>query len=226
MYANNETVNKIVAYEWDMFHAVNDGEARASCQEDYDTFRGMRSAQFAAWSQDAAESYLDDLAAAKLTGRNLAEEKYIHMMKNTEPYKYETLVARAVLPGADAAVVAKEISDRLLTQTVALHAELPYVSGAGRPLHSTQDFSGVTSIETYQLGELYTYSEKTLTALREHVLALENAGESLARKILENTVAFYGYTSLEAAEKVTKERIDSIGIQISYGCQSDEECAI
>ncbi|SHH49189.1 Protein of unknown function [Sporobacter termitidis DSM 10068] len=202
----DDIIGKIVSLEWEMFQSVNEGGPRAPCQEDRETFSGMRRAQFEAWPPEACASYFDDLTNAMLDGRNLVAEKYIHMMKNTAPAQYETLVGTIPRPDAAQTRLAREISGRLLTQTAVLHETYPRVSGAGRPLRAVQDFSGVISIETYQLGELLTYSEKTLSLLKAHLLALERAGRALARDILENTVRYYGYETLESAEAAAKAR--------------------
>lgn len=217
----DDLVNRIISFEWDMFQAVNEGGPRASCQDDRKTFEGMRRGQFSAWSYDACASYFDDLANAVLEGRNLVTEKYIHMMRYSSPSHYEELIKLIPTPTEEAKKLAYTISDKLLEQTIQLFENYPYVSGSGRPLRSVSDFSGVTSIETYQLGELLTYSPKTLTELNEHLLELEKSGRSLAREILEKTVGYYGYKSLEEAETATKKRIDDQGIEISFGCDGD-----
>lgn len=193
-------VKQIVSIEWDMFASVNEGKARASCQEDRATFHAMRAAQFSAWSGKAAESYLRDLEDARRGGRNLVEEKYIHMMKTTDPTLYGLLLSRVIPPSDAALALALEVSAMLLEQMSALFDEYPYVSSHGRPLYSAS-YSEVVSVETYQLGELLTYSETTLAALKEHIAALEKDGVSLSRIILENTVKHYGYRSLESAEQ-------------------------
>lgn len=225
MLEAGELMDEIVALEWDMFVSVNEGKDPASCQEDYATFKGMRRAQFLAWSGDAITSYLDDLETARQEGRNLVEAKYIHMMKTTEPSKYEALLSRVRLPTDAESGLALEISDLLLEQTRVLFEEYPYVSGQGRPLYSAFDHAAV-SVETYQFGELLTYSEKTLTALKEHILALSGKGKSLARLILENSVSFYGYKTLETAEAATKERAEKSGIQVSFGACPDGKCEV
>ena len=223
MNNQQELIEKIVSIEWEMFAAVNDGEAKASCQEDRDTFEGMRKAQFHEWSPPPVESYANDLEEALRNGRNLVEEKYIHMMKTTEPSRHNALLERVTLPTEEAQALAKEISDVLIEQTRELFENYPYVSGQGRPLYSTFDYAG-TSVETYQLGELLTYSHATLSALKEHIAELEKKNESLARNILEETVRFYGYESLETAEAATKERIDKMGIQVTFGCCAGGDC--
>ena len=202
-----EIMEKIVSIEWDMFTSVNEGKERANCQEDKKTFIGMRAAQFSAWSLKAVASYLDDLENARQNGRNLLEEKYIHMMKTTEPLQYAALLSRVTQPTEVSRAIAREVTDKLLEETRVLFKDYPHVSGRGRPLYSTQD-KWDTSIETYQFCELLTYSETTLAALGEHIAALENDGVSLARAIIENTVMFYGYDSLDTAEAEMKGRID------------------
>ena len=224
MQNKNESIDKIIAIEWIMFTAVNEGYETADCQEDLVTFRGMRKAQFSAWSQESVNSYLLDLENAQSIGRNLVEEKYIHMMKTTEPIKYEALLERVAYPSETERSLANEISSILLDQTKSLFDNFPFVAGQGRPLFSEQDYGGI-SIETYQLGELMTYSEKTLTSLRDHIHKLNENGVSLARAILENTVHFYGYESLDVAEEAVMKHSGNQGIELSYGCEC-EDCEI
>jgi hypothetical protein len=167
----------------------------------------MRRGQFEAWSAAACEAYADDLADAELDGRNLVAEKYIHMMKNTAPAQYELLSETIPVADSNVLALARDICDKLLKQTEVLFEKYPYVTGAGRPLRAVFDRAGVTSIETYQLGELLTYSETTLRALKAHLEALEKDNRLLAREILENTVRYYGYKSLDEAEAATAKRL-------------------
>ena len=221
MNSKSEQTAMIIDLEWNMFSSVNEGGAKASCQEDRETFDGMRRAQYEAWSDKAVQEFLNDISAAAGKNRNLASEKYIHMMKSTFPALYERLIADIPPVSQAAAELAQAISDKMVEQTERLFKEYPYISGSGRPLRSNQDCGEETSIETYQLGELYTYSVETLTALKAHILELEENGEALAKIILENTVKFYGYASLEKAESDTKERFGEL--EISTGCTACEE---
>jgi hypothetical protein len=140
------------------------------------------------------------------------------MMKYASPAQYSQLIKTIPVADENVSVLAAEICDKLLQQTEELFESYPYVSGSGRPLRSATDHSGVTSIETYQLGELLTYSFHTLRRLNDHLHSLQNKGRSLARDILENSVRHYGYKTLEEAEAATKAHIDSQGIEISFGC--------
>ena len=205
----DDIVSQIVTMEWDMFQAVNEGGPRASSQEDPVTFAGVRRRQLEASPEDACQSYLDDLLLAELVGRNLVMEKYIHMMKNTAPAQYAELIQAIPMPEEPVLTLAHEISDKLLSQTETLVIQYPLVTGAGRPLRSVSDCAGVTSIETYQLGELLTYSEETLRALKAHLEALENQGRMLAREKKKKSVRCYGYPSLDEAEAAAKRRLNS-----------------
>lgn len=208
-------IDDIVLMEWNMFQAVNEGGPRADCQNDRGTFEGMRRAQFLAWRDEACRSYFEDLENAVQDGRNLVAEKYIHMMAPTSPAQYAQLARKIPLPNDEQKSLAREISDKLLAQTATLHMSYPYLARSGRPLRADMDICGVISIETYQLGELFTYSVNTLRLLKDHLLALEKEGRSLAAAILENTVRFYGYTSLESAEAAVKARAVKERIQAS-----------
>ena len=192
--------NYIVDAEWEMFQSTQNRGGRASCQDDYTTFYNMRMAQFAAWSDEAAESYLEDLREAEDEGRNLIAEKYLNMMKRTHPAEYEAQKHFLPLVSEEKFLLAEEICDEMIAQTIPLREAFPRVGESGRPLFSEADKKGFTSVQTYQLGELLTYSEKTLYLLRKHVFTLKEAGRSLAREVLSRSVCSYGFSSLEEAE--------------------------
>ena len=219
----NELIGRIVSIEWEMFSSVNENESRAMCQEDRATFEGMRIAQYKAWSPETISSYLDDMEDAQKNGRNLVEEKYIHMMKTTQPTQYAALLPRAAPVSDEAMTLAGSISEILLEQTRVLFEDYPFVSGRGRPLYSMQDGADI-SVETYQLSELMTYPVKTLAALKDHITALNEDGKSLARMILENTVSFYGYKSLDEAEASIRERAGNQSIHFTFGCCAGGSC--
>lgn len=218
-----ELITRLLDKEFVMFHAVNGDGEKADCQNDRQTFDMMRRAQFSAWSMEACESYYQDVLEAERTGRNLCAEKYIHMMKSTAILQYERLKDRLTFPDARGSELVGLINGKMIEQTAALFEKYPYVSGAGRPLYSTQDLGSTTSIETYQRGELMTYSTRTLELLYKHLCELEAKGESLAEKILQGSVCSYGYANLEEAEAETRKRAEAIGIQISYGCARCQE---
>ena len=194
-----EIVNEIIATEWPMFSTVN-GENRVSCQENPKTFRDMRMAQFNQWSREAAESYLADLRQAEHEGRNLLREKYIYMMENTAPAGYEILKEEVPEISEKKEQLIEQIWERLLEQTVRVREKYPLIALGGRPLRAADEMDGWASVETYQIGELKTYSEQTLQLLLDHIRALENEGIDLAYRILEATLQSQGFKTMDDAE--------------------------
>lgn len=207
----NQIVEQIVDKEWPMFQNVN-GSDHVSCQEDEWTFRAMRTAQFSAWSGEAAASYLRDLEEAEAAGRNLAREKYIRMMASTEPEGYEKFKGELPTLSENQEALIGELWSHLLPQTERMRQKFPALAMAARPLLASQETDGWASIETYQIGELKTYSEKTLKALLDHLLALEKNGVELASLIEENSVRSMGYATMQDAEKaVAFQYIQQLG---------------
>lgn len=201
-----ELIDAIIDKEWIMFQAVNEGGPRASCQNNRPTFVGMRSGQYGAWSEEILTLWYERLCEAEQAGRNLIREKYIHMMSVVSPIEYAMLMQTIPAPSEEEKAVANLICDLMIRQTVPLHERYPNVSGAGRPLYSYQDVGGVTSIQTYQLGELLTYGKPMLDALHAYAKKLEEEGRSLAEEVLFHTVKYYGYADLDAAEAATGKR--------------------
>ena len=199
------TIDEIVQMEWQMFQKVNENGPRAECQNNWKTFEGMRRGQFEAWSPKARESYAGDLDAAMAEGRNLVREKYIRMMEQTDPRQYRALEPYLPVLTQQQYDLAKEINQLLISQAEDVFTQFPHVAAYGRPLRQVQDRPFDTSVETYQMGELLTYSEETLLALREHARSLAAAGTSLFRTYFENSLKFYGWKSLEEAEAVAAQ---------------------
>ena len=83
-----ELIDDIVSTEWDFFQQVNNTGGRACCQDRPAIFNVMRSSQFAVWTDEMIESYMEDLRVAQNTGRNPLTEKYAHMMQSTYPDEY------------------------------------------------------------------------------------------------------------------------------------------
>ena len=72
----SELIEQIITLEWTFFKQTENQGGPASCQEDHETFKIMRTSQFLTWPDDLLTSYLDDLNKASETGRNLITEKY------------------------------------------------------------------------------------------------------------------------------------------------------
>lgn len=195
-----ETIEKMLAAEWEMFRSVN-GDTRAECQENRRTFEIMRRAQYEAWSEETVSSFFSDILSAQKMGRNLSREKYIRMMEHSDPVGYAAF-ARELPPLSERQRnLAAAIWEKFLAQTVRMRERYPHIALGGRPLRACEQVpGGMTSVEIYQLCESLTYSEQTLEALYAHLIALEAAGIDLAFEIQKNTMLALGFASMEAAE--------------------------
>lgn len=187
----------IIGAEWQMFDKVQNEGGRAACQNDARTFAIMRYSQFAPLPQDVLESYRDDLAAAAREGRNLLAEKYAYMMEYTDPATFDRTL-RDHLPAVSAykQALCARIANRLIRDEQQFAARYPALHVQGRPTEGAQ--ADDVSVHVYALGELKTYSERTLECydawLRAH--PEENISVSVHRVMVQ----LYGYDSLEAAE--------------------------
>lgn len=151
---------KIVHYEWDMLQAVNAGGARLECKNNKPMFFLMRQSQWAVYSKEVRNAYLNDIHKAVNEGRNLMVEKYGYMMAETDPAGFERI--KHALP---------EISDQkrtLVEKIVADHKQwyeeakriLPETIGMGRTDNPSNP--QLASVQNYLRGELYTYGIDTL----------------------------------------------------------------
>lgn len=187
----------IIGAEWQMFDKVQNEGGRAACQNDARTFAIMRYSQFAPLPQDVLESYRDDLEQAAQVGRNLLAEKYAYMMEYTDPATFDRTL-RDHLPAVSAykQEICARIANRLIRDEQQFAARYPALHAQGRPTEGAQ--ADDVSVHVYALGELKTYSERTLERydawLRAH--PEENISVSVHRVMVQ----LYGYDSLEAAE--------------------------
>ena len=194
-------INEIVKREWDFFQEARNEGGRASCQNDWETFRIMRESQFETWPDMLAESYLEDLKAAEAAGWNLVAEKYARMMESTAPDKYKEI--EAILPPCSdqKKLLANAIAGIQVGWMEEFAKAYPRLAGNGRLIHTGEDSVYDTSMETYLRGELLTYSEQTLQIYGGYVAELAKAGGNLNAAIIDRTVKKYGYQSLEDAEE-------------------------
>lgn len=187
----------IIGAEWQMFDKVQNEGGRAACQNDARTFAIMRYSQFAPLPQDVLESYRDDLAAAAREGRNLLAEKYAYMMEYTDPATFDRTL-RDHLPAVSAykQALCARIANRLIRDEQQFAALYPALHAQGRPTEGAQ--ADDVSVHVYALGELKTYSERTLERYDAWLRA--HPEENISISVHRVMVQLYGYDSLEAAE--------------------------
>lgn len=187
----------IIEAEWQMFDKVQNEGGRAACQNDARTFAIMRYSQFAPLPQDVLESYRDDLEQAAQVGRNLLAEKYAYMMEYTDPATFDRTL-RDHLPAVSAykQELCARIANRLIRDEQQFAARYPALHAQGRPTEGAE--ADDVSVHVYALGELKTYSERTLERYDAWLRA--NPEENISVSVHRVMVQLYGYDSLEAAE--------------------------
>lgn len=187
----------IIGAEWQMFDKVQNEGGRAACQNDARTFAIMRYSQFAPLPQDVLESYRDDLEQAAQVGRNLLAEKYAYMMEYTDPATFDRTL-RDHLPAVSAykQELCARIANRLIRDEQQFAARYPALHAQGRPTEGAQ--ADDVSVHVYALGELKTYSERTLERYDAWLRA--HPEENISINVHRVMVQLYGYDSLEAAE--------------------------
>jgi hypothetical protein len=206
MDTKKNLIEKVVDWEWYMFQNVENIDGKASCQEDPETFKIMRSSQFESWSKAALESYLDDLNEANKKEINLISEKYGRMMRSTSPSHYAKIEHLLQPLDSDQQELIEKVVRIVLAWEEELMKKYPYILRKGRPLYSSMDSPFVTSVETYSRGELSTYSKKTLELHYEHLLNEKSRNMNASEITLESMVRKYGYKSLEEANEAMKNR--------------------
>ncbi len=189
----------IAKSEFEAFDKVQNEGGRASCQNNWPTFKVMRMSQYMTWTEDMLLQYLYEFKTNYANGRNMIEEKYARMMESTAPLEYARFANQ--LPAVSDAKRA------IVEQIVALQVKwmeefavaYPNLAEEARTIHTAEDLPYDTSYETYLRGELCTYSDRMLEMYGRYIVAHAQEGRNVAREIMENTVQFYGYQDLEAA---------------------------
>jgi hypothetical protein len=189
MQERQALIEDIIAIELEMFLTVPTAQ-KASCQDHPESFRLHREAQFSAWSDEALESYLNDLHQAKEAGRNLMTIKYARMDD----------------------IISQESANPLIEKIVSLQyrwqqemiRRYPYLMAGGRPLSSMDDSLYRISFETYLRGELETYSDHTLSLLYRDMTDKAASEINMSEEIYSYLVKAMGSASLEAADQAQK----------------------
>ncbi len=191
---------QIAKAEFEAFDKVQNEGGRASCQNNWHTFKIMRMSQYKTWTEDMLLQYLYEFKANLAIGRNLIEEKYARMMESTAPEKYAEFADKLpVIPQEKRAII-EEIVQLQVKWMEAFAAKYPKLADNARFIHTSEDMPYDTSYETYLRGELGTYSDKMLALYGRYVVACATAGENLAQKIMANTIEYYGYLNFEEAQ--------------------------
>lgn len=200
-----QLIFNIAQTEWELFQNVQNTGGRASCQNDPDTFFKMRMSQWMIYSKETLESYMEDLKSSMAQGRNLIFEKYGFMMETTYPEEFEEIKGHLPEVSSDSQKMIDEMAEIHVKWDKEVYEKYPNIRENGRVFRSSEDsvYNGSSS-ESYLKGEYKTYSEKTVKLIYEQVKQAEAAGENLLERIIENEVKFYGYKSLEDAEKSKK----------------------
>jgi len=201
-----ELINDIIDNEWIMFHNVN-GDERTDCQDDRRTFEIMRRGQYEAWSEETVACYREDILKAKAEGRNLAREKYIRMMKTSDPKGYDVFKAELPEMSPEKEALVTELWEKFLTQTLRMREKYPFLAMGGRVTRASEETNGWPSLETYQTCETMTYSEATLKALLADFNAKEAQGIDLVFEIQKNSVMGLGFKTMDEAEESMKNQI-------------------
>lgn len=197
-----DIIESIIQMEWEFFDKVENEGGRASCQDNWETFSKMRRSQYMAWPEPLIESWKSDLVRANEEGRNPLTEKYGYMMCISDPEGNAETALRLPPVSPKKIDTARRIVDRLIPQNETFRAKYPRVSGRGRPLRTSEEpAAGWTSIETYELGELWTYSQKTLELFEANLDAFEKEGKSYPETVVEYGLRLRGFNSLEEVEE-------------------------
>lgn len=189
----------IAKAEFEAFDKVQNEGGRASCQNNWPTFKVMRMSQYKTWDEDMLLQYLADFKINFSRGRNLIEEKYARMMASTAPEQYAQFADKLPAISEEKRMIMEEII-RLQVQWMEEFAvQYPGLADNARVIHTSEDTPFDTSYETYLRGELGTYSDKMLELYGRYIVAHAQAGKNVAREIMRNTIQFYGYGSFEEA---------------------------
>ena len=181
-------ITAIVEVELEMFLNVRSSEP-AQCQQHPDAFRDIRASIYEFWSKETLESYLQDIIAAKSTGRNLYTEKYARMDNLIPPQNDDPIINKIV--------------DVEIKWQEAIRKKYPGIySRVGRNVDSTESESDFAN---YLRCELETMSHNTLELYYANLQQVLERSENLAETSLERLVLKGGYKSLAHAEEVLSQ---------------------
>ncbi len=183
MMDRQELVEKILEMELEMFMTVP-AIGNPSCRESPDNFRTHRSAQFSAWSKPVLVSYLEDLKAAKASGRNLMTYKYARMDE--------------IIPSENDSPLIDDITAAQKEWQLFMIRNYPGLMKNARGLTDNDDSMLDVSFERYLRAELESYSPETLELLMKDVSDYLEKGVNMSELIYLYLVKSMGFDSLES----------------------------
>lgn len=189
----------IAKAEFEAFDKVQNEGGRASCQNNWPTFKVMRMSQYMTWTEDMLLQYLYEFKTNYANGRNMIEEKYARMMESTAPLEYAAFADQLPPISSEKKAIMEQVIALQVKWMEEFAAKYPNLADEARRIHTSEDLPYDTSYETYLRGELGTYSDRMLEMYGRYIVAHAQEGRNVAREIMENTVHFYGYQDLETA---------------------------
>ena len=196
-WTKEELVEYIAKLEFEAFDKVKGIGGRASCQDDWETFRIMRTSQYNTWTMEMLISYVNDFQEALKNGWNLIMEKYARMMETTDPKQYEDFKDKLPPISEKKKNIIEEVVKIQVAWMEDFTNKYPNVSPYTRYIHTSEDTIYHTSYETYLRGEISTYSHHTLYLYATFIVQLMKENKNLAEMTMEHTIKMYGYHSFD-----------------------------
>lgn len=195
-----ELIKEIIDREWEMFSVLKNTGGVAECQNNKPEFIIMRSGQWDNLPDKILESYKQDLIEAKKVGRNLLEEKYIRMMEYSVPSEFDGV--KHLLPNISngSLTLIKQIEKIYLDWGDEFESKFPKFSKLCRPLRSSGDIPERASVQTYLIGELSSYSTRTVLFYFDYVTQCVKEGKNLIYITHSDVVKQKGFNSIEEVE--------------------------
>ena len=197
--AKEGLVRQIISEEYQMFSNVQNIGGRASCQDDFDTFYIMRSAQHSIFGLHTLESYFNDIREAQMEGRNLIAEKYSWMMEETDSAWFAEKL-KPYLPKASERkmLLAERMTQVFMGCYESVKEKYPNMLAFGRSPYDNQDGA---SIQLYFSSELKTWSEATLLLACQDIISHLEEHQNPVCMIYEKMMDLYSHMALETVKE-------------------------
>lgn len=197
--AKEGLVRQIISEEYQMFSNVQNIGGRASCQDDFDTFYIMRSAQHSIFGMRTLESYFNDIREAQMEGRNLIAEKYSWMMEETDSAWFAEKL-KPYLPKASERkmLLAERMTQVFMGCYESVKEKYPNMLAFGRSPYDNQDGA---SIQLYFSSELKTWSEATLLLACQDIISHLEGHQNPVCMIYEKMMDLYSHMALETVKE-------------------------